>query len=213
MQGETNGADPRVGQLEKAVERLTSEVLSLKLELATVTSAIRDGHLNQTTRRSPSPVVAPAAIEPRLRPSIAPAAIVVVLAVGLLAWQLVATPSPVPSIAQAGRAATQALAPVVRAEAPPAEAPPTEPPITPLVRPTIYKGTLSVNADHPGATVFINRKNVGTAPVRVRNLRAGAHLVWIERAGFRRWTRVITVPAERVTRVSADLEPAVEFED
>ena len=59
-----------------------------------------------------------------------------------------------------------------------------------------------MNADRPGAQVFVNRKSVGTAPVRVRNLRAGSHLVWVERDGYRRWTRVITVPAERVTRVS-----------
>ena len=48
----------------------------------------------------------------------------------------------------------------------------------------------------PGATVFVNRQNVGIAPVRVTNLRAGAHLVWVESEGFRRWTRVVTVPAE-----------------
>ena len=79
--------------------------------------------------------------------------------------------------------------------------------MTPLVRPTIYTGTLSVRTDAPGATVFVNRRNVGTTPVRVPNLRAGAHLVWVEREGFRRWTRVVTVPAERVTRVTASLEP------
>jgi hypothetical protein len=68
---------------------------------------------------------------------------------------------------------------------------------------------LSVNADRPGAIVFVNRRIVGPAPVRVRNLRAGAHLVWVESDGYKRWTRVVTVPAERVTRVSADLEPIV----
>jgi hypothetical protein len=83
----------------------------------------------------------------------------------------------------------------------------TEPPLTPLVEPTIYRGTLTVVADHPDADVFVNRRPVGKAPVRLRNLRAGAHLVWVEHDGYRRWTRVVTVPAERVTRVSADLEP------
>jgi hypothetical protein len=73
--------------------------------------------------------------------------------------------------------------------------------------PFVYRGTLSVNADQPAAEVFVNRESVGTAPVRVRNLRAGSHLVWIESEGHRRWTRVITVPAEKVTRVSAALEP------
>jgi hypothetical protein len=64
-----------------------------------------------------------------------------------------------------------------------------------------------VGADQPGAIVFVNRENVGIAPVRVKNLRAGAHLVWVESEGYRRWTRVVTVPAEKVTRVSAALEP------
>jgi len=53
----------------------------------------------------------------------------------------------------------------------------------------------------------VNRESVGIAPVRVENLRAGAHLVWVESDGYRRWTRVVTVPAEKVTRVTADLEP------
>ena len=79
--------------------------------------------------------------------------------------------------------------------------------MTPLIKPTIYRGTLSVNADRPGATVFVNHQNMGPAPVRVRNLRAGAHLVWIERDGYQRWTRVVQVPADRVSRVWADLEP------
>lgn len=53
----------------------------------------------------------------------------------------------------------------------PANASP-EPKATPATsEPTVYKGTLTVNADRPGATVFVNRKSVGTAPVRVRNLR------------------------------------------
>jgi hypothetical protein len=74
--------------------------------------------------------------------------------------------------------------------------------------PIVYRGSLSVAADQPAAEVFVNRKPVGLAPVRVNNLRAGSHLVWIESEGHRRWTRVITVPYERVTRVRADLEPA-----
>jgi hypothetical protein len=41
----------------------------------------------------------------------------------------------------------------------------------------------------------------------VRNLKAGSHLVWIERDGYRRFTRVVQVPADRVSRLWADLEP------
>ena len=69
-----------------------------------------------------------------------------------------------------------------------------------------YVGTLSVDAVPGGGEVFINRKSVGKTPVRVTGLRAGSHLVWIEREGYRLWTRVVSVPADNVTRVSVALE-------
>jgi PEGA domain len=209
-----NDLNGRVGRLDETVERLTSEVTSLKLELATMISALRElQHQQSGSRRPGKPLpLPPPALPPVSRPSMTPAAIVVLMAAGLLSWQLIATP-------RADRAAA-APPPVIQAAAPSGNleriettltpASPTEPPLTPLVRPTVYKGTLAVNADQPGATVFVNRQSVGTAPVRVPNLRAGAHLVWVERDGYRRWTRVITVPAERVTRVSASLEALVE---
>jgi hypothetical protein len=206
LQDRPTDLDRRVGQLEKSVERLTSEVTSLKLELATLISALRDTHFRPVGADSP---VKTAAVEPSVRPSMTPAAVVVLLAVGLLSWQLIVAPhSDLPS-APAHRA-TPAIARVVDPVQPtvePTVAPPLE---QTIAAPRIYKGTLSVNADRPGARVFVNRKSVGTAPVRVRNLRAGSHLVWVERDGYRRWTRVITVPAEQVTRVSVDLEPVVE---
>lgn len=70
-----------------------------------------------------------------------------------------------------------------------------------------FVGTLSVDAVPAGGEVFINRKSVGPTPVRLSGLRAGSHLVWIERAGYRRFTRVVTVPADKVSRVSVALEP------
>lgn len=69
-----------------------------------------------------------------------------------------------------------------------------------------FVGTLSIDTVPTGGEVFINRRSVGTAPVRLSGLRAGSHLVWIERAGYRRFTRVVAVPANQVTRVSVALE-------
>ncbi|HEX6164635.1 MAG TPA: PEGA domain-containing protein [Vicinamibacterales bacterium] len=69
-----------------------------------------------------------------------------------------------------------------------------------------YVGTLSIDAD-PGGEVFVNRQSAGRTPLRLTDLRAGSHLIWVEREGYRRWTRVVQVPANRVTRLSADLEP------
>lgn len=199
--------DQRVGQLEESVELLTSEVTLLRLELTTMLKTARDSELPQLRSSLPARRVV---IAPPVRPSMTPAAIVVMLAVALLSWQLIVTPYSDPSLALAN-AKTGAIPPPFVPQVAAATVS-TEPSIA-QVHPRIYKGTLSVNADHPGAKVFVNRQIVGTAPVRVRNLRAGAHLVWVEREGYRRWTRVITVPAERVTRVSADLEPVVEHED
>lgn len=195
--------DSHVRRLDESIERLTSEVASLKLELATMASALRELRHEQSSRRV-LPIETPIPVEPPSTPSLAPAAVVVVLATALLTWQLIATPRPNRTTGPPVSAAAQSRPSMVSDQPFP---PSTGPSMTPLVRRTIYKGTLSVNADRPGATVFINRENVGVAPVRIRNLRAGAHLVWIERDGYRRWTRVVTVPAERITRVSADLEP------
>jgi hypothetical protein len=208
-----------VSEVPNELERLASEVTSLKLEIATLTSALRELQQQQSGRRMTVPAKA-LAVAPAGRPSMTPAAIVVLIAAALLSWQVIATPRvdragtqasrPVPAGPRASGQAARVTLPAVNETAPA-----TEPPMTPfdfaqgkpLMKPTVYKGTLSVRADSPGAQVFVNRKAVGTAPVRVGNLRAGAHLVWVESDGYRRWTRVVTVPAETVTRVSADLEP------
>lgn len=71
---------------------------------------------------------------------------------------------------------------------------------------TVYVGTLSIDAA-PAGEVFINRRVAGRTPLRAENLRVGSHLIWIERDGYRRWTRVVSVAADRVTRVSANLDP------
>jgi hypothetical protein len=205
VEDEQNDLENRVTALDYSVERLTSEVSSLKLEVATLVSALKEKQA-QMPRRAPAKRTGP---DSPIRPSMTPAAIVVLLATALLSWQLLKTPHL--SRASAEVSDPDAAAPRVqiatplRAEARPTETP--RQPDPPIVHPTVYKGMLSVTADRPGARVFVNRKSVGTAPVRLRNLRAGAHLVWVERDGFRRWTKVVTVPAEKITRVSADLQP------
>jgi len=207
VQDQNTGA--RVASNDDTVRRLTSEVAALKLELATLHRALRE--LQHESIDKPGRIK-PTSIEPPVRAHAAPAAIVVLLAASLLTWQLITSPPRPDTAVEARRPAAARVSdqhptnPPLLIDTPVS----TEPPITPLVKPTIYKGTLSVKADHPGANVYVNRRKVGVAPVRVRNLRAGAHLVWVESEGYRRWTRVVTVPAETVTRVSADLEPITE---
>jgi hypothetical protein len=76
----------------------------------------------------------------------------------------------------------------------------------PASRPMPFVGTLAIEAAPAGAAVYLNRERVGTTPLTLSGLRAGSHLVWIEREGYRRWTRVVLVPAHQVTKVNAELE-------
>ena len=180
-------------QLDATVQRLTTEVAALSREVASLARAVDDIQSQQLGRRLRPH--AHAMTGPR--PSNASAAMIVVIAGVLLAWQAMMAPraGEPPRLASGARPAPVELAARVEAVRPAPTAP------------IVYRGTLAVAADQPAAEVFINRQRVGVAPVRVANLRAGSHLVWIESEGHRRWTRVVTVPYERVTRVKADLEP------
>ncbi len=147
-----------------------------------------------------------------LRNLMAFAALVVGLTIALATWRYwggdAATAEPVAQAAQvtppqataAPEAATESVT------SPQAAPQPASEPLTPALPKRVqYVGTLSIDAT-PGGEVFINRKRAGRTPLRVPNLRAGSHLVWVERDGYRRWTRVVNVPADRVSRVSAELE-------
>lgn len=200
---DSNATDPRIqtGPLDATVERLTSEVAALTREVASLTRTIHDIQSQQLGRRLRSNA---AVASDASRPSNAPAIVIVAIAAVLLSWQVMMSPLAVEREPERPPTLRGRVLPLSLAAA----AMPVEERRAVKRRPIVYRGSLSVAADQPAAEVFINRKLVGVAPVRVNNLRAGSHLVWIESAGHRRWTRVVTVPYERVTRVKADLEPA-----
>ncbi|HWI18991.1 MAG TPA: PEGA domain-containing protein [Vicinamibacterales bacterium] len=192
----------RVDQLERSVERTSKQLRSLTSEVATIVSA---------RRNNPAPSIRHARV---------PAA--VGLAAGLLLamwlWPYPTgvaeqPPSPIPSPAAVEAAAAETTAapepapqPVPLKVAAPVVTPVRPAPARENPRRVDYFGTLSIDAS-PAADVFINRRPAGRTPVRLTELKAGSHLVWIQREGFRRFTRVVQVPADRVTRVSATLDP------
>jgi hypothetical protein len=147
-----------------------------------------------------------------LRNLMAFAALVVGLTIALATWRYwggeAATAEPVAQAAQVTPPqAAAAPAVTMQSVTPPREAlqladAPLTPPPPKRVQ---YVGTLSIDAT-PWGEVFIDRKPAGRTPLRVPNLRAGSHLIWVERDGYRRWTRVVNVPADRISRVSAELE-------
>jgi hypothetical protein len=92
-----------------------------------------------------------------------------------------AAPQPEPP-----RAARRAL-PVPAGAAAPAEAEPA--PVD--AEPTL--GTLRIDADVPGAQVFIDRQFIGTAPVVAENVAPGSHQLNVSAEGFESFAEAIEV--------------------
>lgn len=203
------GANPALAALvhrAETAERLLREsrrdAAALKREVATLVSAAK----NNRARARRSAVTL----------GLAAACLVALATVG---WRSIPTVAPptVAAVEPAREAAVDAPPAIIKEPEPATEARPPVSASRPDVRPRSqqrtesepraeFVGTLSIDTVPTGGEVFINRRSVGKAPVRLPGLRAGSHLVWIERAGYRRFTRVVTVPADQVTRVSVALE-------
>jgi hypothetical protein len=69
-----------------------------------------------------------------------------------------------------------------------------------------YVGALTVDSVPAGSAVFVDRQHVGETPLALKQLRAGSHVVRVERDGYDRWTTAVQVAADRQTRVSARLQ-------
>lgn len=63
-----------------------------------------------------------------------------------------------------------------------------------------------VDSEPAGSAVFVDRQLVGETPLELTQLRAGSHVVRIERDGYDRWTAAVLVAADKQTRVSATLQ-------
>jgi hypothetical protein len=184
----------RIDRLEKAADRSAKEIAALKAQVATLVGGSGDKRGGVAS---------------------AVTAVVVGVGFGVWSWTLMSSEPIVPRSPIVTAAEAIAPAPVAVAQPPIAEAaiipvasvtPPrnnTQHRVSPP--PVDYVGALSIDSDPPG-DVFIDRKPAGRTPLRAANLKAGSHLVWIERDGYHRFTRVVEVPADRVSRVVANLE-------
>lgn len=207
---------------ELEIKRSTVEVATLRTQLETIVSKVRDieGRLGPRAR---SGRLLPATAGSSRR--FASAAVLALLVVAnAIAWRPVLAPVTIdrvdplvtsPTLVAPEPSAPSAIAP--SAESLSAEAPPAAEPLAEVREPQVvraasresqqFRGTLLVQTEPAGAAVFVNRTPVGQTPLRVPALRAGSHLVWLERDGYKRWTSVVTVPADQTTRVSARLQP------
>jgi hypothetical protein len=221
----------RLERAERQLEKSQIEISTLKSDLATLVSVVDDIKKRQSRRDSGTlvPAVAAAAVPLKSPARISGAVAAIALVVfGLMAWgaysatsidvpepapvetesvQPPVAPSPAPSVVATPPEPQIQKAAAVTEVQPPAVVPArAAEPARPRPAPVSYVGALTVDAE-PAGEVFLNRKSVGRTPVRLDNLRAGSHLVWIERQGYRRFTRVVAVTADNVARVSAELEP------
>ena len=225
----------RLDQAERSLERARIEIAALKSDLATLVTAVDD--IKKRLGRRPEAVAAPLPVQvpPRWGVLKGAAVVILCLTIGAAAmWSLSSTrtieapePKPIESESSVAPPVPEPIASVptpavdlqtVAIVAPPSFDSPRESVSAAQDRPVrqvaarsppsqgVYVGTLSIDAA-PAGEVFINRQASGRTPVRAENLRAGSHLIWIERDGYRRWTSVVSVTADRVTRVSAQLAP------
>jgi hypothetical protein len=227
----------RLDQAERSLDRAFTDIGVLKSDLATLVATIDDIRKRQSRPPEPVAVpprefvAPPPPVVRKPRASLATTAAVAILFFVLAAtfWGVrafltgeeqetvsgevgVASATPQSSLPNPNSITPQSQLPTPDSIVPVGAT--IEPPPVPPVRvvgerpaPAIgYVGTLSIDASPPG-DVFIDRKPAGRTPVRIERLRAGSHLVWIERDGYRRFTRVVPVTADRVSRVSARLDP------
>lgn len=212
----------KLDQAASEIDRSTAEVAALRGELASIVARIRDIErqvYKDEEIGTPKPVV----VAPQrhrfpakgIRGWLTAALVLLVLGAGIL-WrpapapstsdrvQPIASPSVPPVTAAAPLAPAAAKAPVSDRRPIPTRARNVVPAVSSEARE--FLGTLAVQTTPAGAAVLVNHKSVGKTPLRLPNLRAGSHLIWIELGGYQRWTRVVTVPADQVTNVSVQLE-------
>lgn len=221
----------RIDLLEHTIDQTQRDLAQIRSEIATLVGAVEDMK-KQNSRRSGVRMPAPPAGNPWARIVAATLGVTLGIVIGGLVWMQLGAAKPVPvgavpqeqepaaTPAEAGpRTDTAPVTPVAPAPtqaAPAREQAPvtktrdqqsTSKPSSPEgSAPVAYFGSLSVDAN-PLGEVFLNRQDAGRTPLRLDKLRAGSHLVWIERDGYQRWTRVVEVRADRSTHLSAELEP------
>lgn len=70
----------------------------------------------------------------------------------------------------------------------------------------VFKGPLEVLSRPPGATVLLDGHAVGTTPLTLPSVNAGAHAVKVELQGYTSWSASVQVAAGQHNRVTASLD-------
>lgn len=103
-------------------------------------------------------------------------------------------------------APSRALSFSLQRATPEAPARPASPTTQPAGRPGVTTGTIFVDSRPRGATVIVDGKAMGTTPVLIPDIPAGAHVVRLQLADHQDWTLTTQVVAGRESRVRGSLD-------
>jgi hypothetical protein len=120
-------------------------------------------------------------------------ALAVVVAAGLAAWLFARRPAPgaTPRAPHARTSPSPGVTPAPSAE--PEVRAPARP--RPEARPEPAAPTLRVDSDVPGATVFLDRKFLGTTPVETRDFAPGTHRLNVSAEGYEMYGEPVELAA------------------
>jgi chromosome segregation ATPase len=79
-------------------------------------------------------------------------------------------------------------------------------PVKPAATAPPFVGSLSIDSEPSGATVFVNRRAVGETPLMLDSLPIGSYVIRLELTSYQPWTAGVQVSATQQTRVSASLQ-------
>ncbi len=109
--------------------------------------------------------------------------VLVLAAAGVGVWLAIRRPAEQPTTAPAAPRARPSPRPTATPAAPPAAPHPTRAPL-PTPRPEPLAPTLRVDADVPGANVFLDPKFLGTTPVETSDVAPGTHRLNVSADGY-----------------------------
>lgn len=144
------------------------------------------------------------------------ASVLALIALGAAGWYLTSSPSPRPeapldTAAAPTRPAATAPAPAPTAEvsaparpsAPRPARPSSAAPVAETAAAAPTTGSLRIETDVPGATVFLDRIGVGTAPMTIPNIAPGSHRLNVSASGYDGYGETIEIePGERVITIN-----------
>jgi hypothetical protein len=121
-------------------------------------------------------------------------AVLVVVAIAVAVWLLARRPPEAPKGPPPAPRARTSPTPRVTPQAPASEARATPRPRA-EPRPEAATPTLRIDADVPGANVFLDRKFLGTTPVETRGFEPGTHRLNVSAEGYDMYAETIELPS------------------